>query len=64
MLRELPKINLSERDFQKEFFFDERLRQIRNVDNPFDYFDLSSFEVQHIKDVLLCGHNEIALFGE
>jgi len=33
-----------------EYFFDERLRQLRNIKNPHDYIDLNEFEVAFYKD--------------
>ena len=31
------------------WFFDERLRQLRNVRNPHDFIDLDEFEVEYFK---------------
>jgi len=31
------------------FFFDERLRQIRNIHNPHDFQDLDDFEMEYFK---------------
>jgi hypothetical protein len=33
----------------KEWFFDERLRQLRNVRNPHDFIDLNDFEVDYFR---------------
>lgn len=33
----------------KLWFFDERLRQIRNVENPHDFMDLNDFEVEYFR---------------
>lgn len=32
---------------RKLWFFDERLRQLRNVRNPHDFIDLDNFEVEY-----------------
>jgi hypothetical protein len=34
---------------RKLWFFDERLRQLRNVRNPHDFIDLNEFEVEYFK---------------
>lgn len=34
----------------KTWYFDERLRQIRNWKNPHDYQDLNEFEVAYFKE--------------
>ena len=34
---------------RKLWFFDERLRQLRNVRNPHDFIDLNEFEVDYFK---------------
>ena len=34
---------------RKLWFFDERLRQIRNVKNPHDFLDLDEFEMNYLK---------------
>jgi hypothetical protein len=34
---------------RKKWFFDERLRQIRNVKNPHDFMDLNDFEIEYFK---------------
>ena len=34
---------------QKLWFFDERLRQLRNVLNPHDFINLNDFEVEYFK---------------
>ena len=35
MIRELPRMKIN----RKEYFLDERLKQLRNVKNPHDYID-------------------------
>ncbi len=35
----------------KKYFFDERLKQIRNVSNPHDFQDLNDFEMKYFKDI-------------
>lgn len=40
--KELPKVKLE--GSNKEYYYDERLQQIRNVENPHDYADLSRDE--------------------
>lgn len=42
---ELPRVTLA----GKTWFFDERLKQIRNVENPHEYRDLTDQEVEKIK---------------
>jgi hypothetical protein len=34
---------------RKKWFFDERLRQIRNMRNPHDFIDLNDFEIEYFK---------------
>ncbi len=34
----------------KRWYFDERLRQIRTVENPHDYQDLNDFEMVYFSD--------------
>ncbi len=34
---------------RKLWFFDERLRQLRNVRNPHDFIDLNEFEMDYLK---------------
>ena len=34
---------------RKLWFFDERLRQLRNVGNPHDFIDLNEFEIDYFK---------------
>jgi len=34
---------------RKLWFFDERLRQLRNVRNPHDFIDLNEFEIDYFK---------------
>jgi len=34
---------------RKEWFFDERLRQLRNVRNPHEWIDLNKFEMDYFK---------------
>ena len=36
----------------KQWFFDERLRELRNITNPFDVHDLNTFTVDYFKDVI------------
>jgi len=33
----------------KKWFFDERLRQIRNIRNPHEWIDLNEFEMDYFK---------------
>jgi hypothetical protein len=35
---------------RKKWFFDERLRELRNVRNPHDFIDLNDFQVEYFKD--------------
>lgn len=46
MVKMLPII----KENGKRYFFDERLRQLRNIKNPHDYIDLNEFEVAYYKD--------------
>ena len=46
--RELPQVTL----MGKTWFFDERLKQIRNIENPHDYRDLTDQEVEQIKTLI------------
>jgi hypothetical protein len=34
---------------RKLWFFDERLKQLRNVRNPHDFIDLNDFEVEYFR---------------
>jgi hypothetical protein len=34
---------------RKLWFFDERLRQLRNIWDPYDFIDLNEFEVEYFK---------------
>jgi len=34
---------------RKKWFFDERLKQLRNVKNPHDFTDLNDFEVEYFR---------------
>lgn len=45
-MKMLPVVNYEER----QWFFDERLRQLRNIRNPHDFIDLNAFEVQYFRD--------------
>ena len=45
MCRMLPIITYE----RKKWFFDERLRQLRNVRNPHDFIDLNDFEIEHFR---------------
>jgi hypothetical protein len=46
MVTELPKI----REDNKTYYFDERLRQLRNVNNPHDFVNINDFEMQYYKE--------------
>ncbi len=35
---------------RKKWFFDERLRQLRNVENPHDWMDLNEFEMEYFRE--------------
>lgn len=50
MVRELPRIKVG----KKEFFVDSRLNQLRNVKNPNDYIDCSSYEKIEGGPVMVC----------
>jgi hypothetical protein len=39
----MPQLPVIKSD-NKDWFFDRRLRQLRNVDNPHEYIDLSEVE--------------------
>lgn len=47
-VRQLPIIGVEEEE-GKKFFFDEKLRQLRNTENPHDYIDLNEFELAYFK---------------
>ncbi len=34
---------------RKKWFFDERLRQLRSVENPLDWMDLNEFEMEYFR---------------
>lgn len=34
----------------KKWFFDERLRQLRNVENPHEWTDLNEFEMEYFRE--------------
>ncbi len=34
---------------RKKFFFDERLRQLRNLENPYAWMDLNEFEMEYFR---------------
>ena len=36
----------------KKWFFDDRLKQIRNVKNPHEWIDLNEFEVYYFKKMV------------
>jgi hypothetical protein len=40
---------------RKKWFFDERLRQIRNVKNPHEWIDLNKFEMDYFREKLRKG---------
>ncbi len=44
--RELPIVEYE----GTRWYFDERLRQIRNVSNPHDYQNLNDFEMVYFRD--------------
>ncbi len=48
-VRMLPTVKYQ----RKTWFFDERLRQLRNVKNPHDFLDLNDFEVYYFKENLV-----------
>ena len=35
---------------RRNWFFDERLKQLRNVRNPHDFIDLNDFEVEYFRN--------------
>ena len=45
-MSELPKIKRG----RKTYYFDERLKQLRNVKNPHDFIDLKERQVLEIVD--------------
>ena len=45
-VRMLPVVHYE----RKLWFFDERLRQLRNVLNPHDFIDLNDFEVEYFRE--------------
>lgn len=42
----LPVVNYK----GKKWFFDKRLKQIRNIKNPHDFMDLNDFEMKYFED--------------
>jgi hypothetical protein len=46
MVVALPKVKVG----KKMYFFDERLKQLRNVRNPHDFIDLDDFETEYYKE--------------
>ena len=46
--RELPKIRMK----NKVWYFDARLNQLRNVENPSDYYDLAHDETEVMELIL------------
>ena len=48
-MRQLPIVEYE----NKRWFFDERLRQIRNIGNPHDFQDLNVFEVAYFKNLIV-----------
>ena len=36
---------------KKEYFLDERLKQLRNIKNPFDFIDLDDIELFLLKNI-------------
>ena len=44
----LPIVKVEEED-NRLFFFDERLRELRAVDNPFDVIRLNDYELEYYK---------------
>ena len=38
---------------RKLWFFDEPLRQLRNVRNPHDFIDLNEFEMEYFKNTVI-----------
>ena len=51
MAKQLPVVSYERR----KWFFDERLRQIRNVANPHEFVDLNEFEMEYFRDKLRHG---------
>lgn len=49
MVKMLPIVKVEE-EGDKLFFFDERLRQLRAVNNPHDYINLNDFELEYYKE--------------
>ena len=47
-MSELPKIKVG----KKTHYFDARLKQLRNVDNPHDYEDLTEVEAYQVKQAI------------
>lgn len=41
----MPKMLPIVEEEGEQFFFDERLRQLRNVNNPHDFINLNDFEM-------------------
>lgn len=48
-MRQLPIVEYE----NKRWFFDERLRQIRNIGNPHDFQGLNVFEVAYFKNLIV-----------
>lgn len=46
-MENMPKMLPVVQEEDKEYFFDERLRQLRNVRNPHDFRDLDDFEMEY-----------------
>jgi len=46
-MRQLPIVKYE----GKQYYFDERLKQIRNIKNPHDYQDLNEFEMEYFKNL-------------
>ena len=46
-MNQLKIISLS----KKEYFLDERLKQLRNIKNPFDFIDLDDVELFLLKNI-------------
>ena len=47
-MRQLPIVEYE----KKQWFFDERLSQIRNITDPYDFQDLNVFEVAYFKELI------------
>ena len=45
--RELPQIQIA----GKTYYADERLRQLRNIENPHDYIDFDEYEIPVLLDI-------------